>query len=76
MDMDENDVWSKGNVEYNSFEDFWMDFTDRPIWLRYRPIFVHKDYKPFLRKFFNDIPQGSLTMGEICRLNLWLFKID
>lgn len=78
MEIDENDqeFWHNGEFEYKSFDEFWREFTDQPHWLRYRPIFVHKDYKPILRDFFNKINQGSLTMAEICRLSLWLHKID
>jgi len=78
MDKDENDHEIKHNreFEYPSFEAFWREFTDHPLWLRFHPIFIHKDYKPFLRDFFANIPQGSLTMGEKLRFFLWLHKLD
>ncbi len=78
MDIDENVQAASlnGEYEYQAFEEFWEAFTDQPFWLRFRPIFIHKDYKPFLRDFFDHIPQRSLTMGEICRLTLWLHKLD
>jgi hypothetical protein len=78
MDMDENDdeIWRQGEFEYESFETFWKEFSDHPLWLRYRPIYIHKDYKPFLRDFFDNIPQGSLTMGEKLRFIIWLHKIE
>jgi len=78
MKVDESDqeVRRNGEFEYSSFEEFWKEFTDHPLWLRYRPIFIHKDYKPFLRDFFDNIPQGSLTMGEKLRVILWLHKIE
>ena len=78
MDIDENhqEVRRNGEFDYPSFEEFWKEYTDQPLWLHNHPIFVHKEYKPYLRDYFEDIPQGSLTMGEICRLSLWLHKID
>ncbi len=62
--------------EYRSFEEFWTDFTGQPCWLRYRPVFVHGDYKPFLLDFFSNINEGALTLGEQFRLILWLFKLE
>ena len=78
MDTAENEqvVLSNGEVEYGSFEEYWSAFTDQPFWLRYRPIFVHKDYKPFLRDFFININEGSLTIVELFRQSLWVHKIE
>jgi hypothetical protein len=78
MDIYESDqeIRSSGEVVFGSFEEFWKEFTDHPLWLRYRPIFIHKDYKPFLQNFFHNIPQRSLTMGEKLRFILWLHKIE
>jgi hypothetical protein len=77
MDMDENDdeVWRHGEVEYRSFEDYWKEFVSQEHWLHYHPIFVHKDYKPFIREFLNGINQGSLTKRELLKLRLWLGEI-
>ena len=78
MEVDESDHELKrsGEFEYGSFETFWKEFTDHPLWLRFHPIYIHKDYKPFLRDFFDNIPQGSLTMGEKLRFILWLHKVE
>ena len=78
MEFDESDqeVRRKDEFEYESFEAFWKEFTDHPLRLRYSPLFIHKDYKSFLRDFFDNIPQGSLTMGEKLRFILWLHKIE
>ena len=62
--------------EFNSFEEFWREFTDQPSWLRYRPVFIHNDYRQLLRDFFTGIDQESLTMSELFRLSLWLHKIE
>lgn len=77
MDFDENDdeVWRQGEVEYESFEEYWKEFVSQKYWLHYHPIFVHEDYKQFIREFLSRINQGSLTERELCKLSLWLEEI-
>ena len=63
-------------IEYDSFEEFWKAFTEQPSWLRFPPVFVHDDYKPFLRDFFSKLDQASLALADQFRLSLWLHKIE
>ena len=78
MDLDETsqETGYSSEYHYGSFEEFWKEFTDQPSWLRYRPVFVHPDYKPFLRGFFENIPQESLTIGEQFRFIVWWHKVE
>ncbi|MEI7661925.1 MAG: hypothetical protein WCK34_07005 [Bacteroidota bacterium] len=65
-----------GEYEYSSFGEFWHDFTDQPLWLRYHPVFIHRDYHPYLRIYFETMNQGALTMGEQFSFILWMHKIE
>ena len=73
MGMDENDdeIWRHGEVEYNTFEDYWNEFVSQEHWLHYPPVFLHQDYKPFVREYLINIPQDSLTKGELLKLAYW-----
>jgi len=73
MDMDENDdeIWHRGEVECRSFEDYWKEFVSQEHWLHYHPVFVHEDYKSYVREFLIGIPQDSLTKGELLKLVYW-----
>ena len=77
MDMDENDdeIWRHGEVEYRSFEDYWNEFVSQEHWLHYHPVFLHPDYKPFVREYLTNIPQDSLTKGELLKLAYWFEEI-
>ena len=78
MDEDEsrNADCHFSEVEYGSFTEFWKEFTDQPVWLHYRPIFIHRDVRLAVRESLNAIPQGSIPISEMLRLNLWFFKTD
>jgi hypothetical protein len=65
-----------GEAEYGSFQEFWQEFTDQPSWLRYRPVFIHKECKPYLQNFFQHLNQGSMTITDKFRVILWLHKIE
>lgn len=77
MDMDENDdeIWRHGEVEFRSFEEYWKEFVSQEHWLHYHPVFVHDDYKPYVRAFLEEIPQDSLTKGELLKLMYWFDEI-
>jgi len=77
MDMDENDyeIWRYGEVKYTSFEDYWNEFVSQEHWLHYHPIFLHPEYKPFVREYLTNIPQDSLTKGELLKLAYWFDEI-
>ena len=61
-------------VKYGSFDEFWSEFTEQPLWLHYRPVFVHREVRPVIRETLLSIPQGSISMSEMLRLSLWFFK--
>lgn len=77
MDMDENDaeVWRQGVIEYGKFEEYWDEHVSQEQWLHYHPIYLHPDYKPFVREFLTNIPQDSLTKGELLKLVYWFEEI-
>ena len=57
MDMDENDdeIWRHGEVEYKTFEDYWNEFVSQEHWLHYHPVYLHPDYKLFVREYLTNI---------------------
>ena len=77
MDMDENDdeFWRHGEVEYKTFEDYWNEFISQEHWLHYHPVFVHDDYKEYVRKFLSEVPPDSLTKGELLKWMYWFDEI-
>lgn len=77
MDMDENDdeIWRNGEVEYRSFEEYWNEFVSQELWLHCHPVFLHPEYKPFVRDYLTNIPQDSLTKGELLKLMYWFDEI-
>ena len=77
MDFDENDneIWRQGEVEYGSFEEYWKEFISHAHWFHYHPVFIHDDYKPFIREFLDCLNQESLSEGERLQLDYWLGKI-
>jgi hypothetical protein len=77
MDMDENDdeIWRHGEVEYKSFEAYWNEFVAQEHWLHYHPVYLHPDYKPFVREYLTNVPQDSLTKGELLKLAYWYEEI-
>lgn len=77
MDMDENDdeIWRHGEVEYKSFEDYWVEFVSQEQWLHYHPVYLHPEYRPSIREYLTNIPQDSLTKGELLKLLYWFDEI-
>lgn len=77
MDFDEhdNEIWRQGEVKYSSFDKYWEEFTSQEGWFLYHLVFLHNDYKPFVREFLSEIPQDSLTKGELLKLLGWFDKI-
>ena len=75
IDKDDNETWQNCERQYDSFAAYWIEFTEHPHWLHYHPVFVHPDYKPFVREFLIEIPQDSLTKGELLKLMYWLEEI-
>jgi hypothetical protein len=78
MEQDEipQEIKPDAGIEYSSFEEFWSEFIDQPCWLRYRPMFIHKDYKLFLRLYFADLSEESLSIEDQFRLIIWQHKLD
>ena len=75
FDENDNDIWRQGEVGFVSFDEYWKEFVSHNHWLHYHVVFLHDDYKPFIREFLTEIPQDSLTKGELIKLIYWSEEI-
>jgi len=74
-DEDDNEIWRHGEAEYKSFGEYWNEFVSQENWLHFHPIFLHQDYKLFVRGILEEIPQDSLTKGELLKFEYWYEEI-
>jgi len=75
IDKDNKGTWQTGECQYKSFEHYWNEFIAHEHWLHYHPVFLHPDFKPFVREYLTNIPQDSLTKGELLKLAYWYDEI-
>lgn len=67
-----DDFWSGHDDEFNSWEQFWNEFTElEEWWFYYQPIKIHKDYKDFILRKVLDVSEAIKNKKEKGYINKW-----
>jgi len=75
LDNGKDDTWLDAISDNTSFEGYWNEFVNEENWLHQYLSFVHKDYKPFIRKYLENLDQETLSSSEQLQLDYWLDSI-
>lgn len=71
--LSKNDnFWSGREDRFESWTDFWEDFTDlEEWWYFYKPVNIHNDYKDFILRELLEVTENNKNLKDRGNITKW-----
>jgi len=70
------EILRQGEEKYSSFEEFWKDFTNVEFWLPNTPVFIHNEYRAYLKEYFSTLDRSSFSEADEIFYDDWMDLIN